>query len=830
MGRAKPFWAVAVGIGFLVVSIGNAPTVRAGSVGGTKGTLAAPRTVNVSHMVKATQEPGYVAPTRRPLPALALPKSPRSLAASTVSAPTPVRTSIRPRVALVGPLFEEKVAFPGMAYGSDSTSEPPDPWVAVGPNHVVQAVNTEIRFSTRAGAEIGQVSMASFFLEPSTQVLDSDPRVLYDSAHGRWVASEVSADCSSGHLRFAVSATDDPTASWYIWDLAFAGSLPDYPGMGMTSDKIVFTANNFVWDSGTCSGGAFTAAGIYALDWSAVLGGGGAVSYTSWTSGAGVSTWRAAANLTADATAHLVAMGASGQVLYGAITGTNTGGDLSLTTLDLTTAGVVAAFQEPPVPEDPLGPIGPQAVDSRPTDALWQAGHLWFVSTYPYTYDFGATYRDVVRITELQTAGGVTLKQDGLLGDYGFDAYMGGIGLTQAGAMFAVYTESNASNNASLESAYQGPTSPPNQIDDYRQLVAGQAGYQGSRWGDYVGVATDPIDPNAVWQADEYANSSGSWSTRVSMLRQFLAPAAPSGVSAVAGNASARVTWVAPGDDGGSPITGYTATSSPGGLTCATTGAVGCMITGLTSGVPYTFTVTAANGIGTSPASVASSPVTPTTPPVPPSAAIASLPLWTTSTSLSVRWSSIAGTSPVVSYDVRYRRAAWNGSFGALATWRGATSSTSATFGASTGATYCFSVRARDAGGGLSGWTGETCTAIPLDDRSLARSSGWTAGTGTAYYRSTYLRSSSYGARLVRTSVRARRIAIVATTCSTCGSVRVYWGSTLLRTISLRSTATVNRKILSVADFGSTRSGTLTIKVYSSGRRALIDGLVIRQN
>ena len=37
----------------------------------------------------------------------------------------------------------------------------------------------------------------------------------------------------------------------------------------------------------------------------------------------------------------------------------------------------------------------------------------------------------------------------------------------------------------------------------------------------------------------------------------------------------------------------------------------------------------------------------------------------------------------------------------------------------------------------------------------------------------------------------AKRIALVATTCPTCGSVKVYWGSTLIKTISLYSRTTV---------------------------------------
>jgi hypothetical protein len=47
------------------------------------------------------------------------------------------------------------------------------------------------------------------------------------------------------------------------------------------------------------------------------------------------------------------------------------------------------------------------------------------------------------------------------------------------------------------------------------------------------------------------------------------------------------------------------------GLTCSTNGAPNCTVTGLTNGLSYTFTVVAANVIGTGPSSVPSGPVTP---------------------------------------------------------------------------------------------------------------------------------------------------------------------------------------------------------------------------
>lgn len=122
-------------------------------------------------------------------------------------------------------------------------------------------------------------------------------------------------------------------------------------------------------------------------------------------------------------------------------------------------------------------------------------------------------------------------------------------------------------------------------------------------------------------------------------------PDSPTSVSASGGNGQATVSFTAPTNTGGSPILSYTVTSSPDGVS-VTGSSSPLLVTGLTNGTPYTFTVVATNSIGNSIDSAASSPVTPNanTPLAPVLTAIT----FKTTTSVTLTFTQASNSTPAI--------------------------------------------------------------------------------------------------------------------------------------------------------------------------------------
>lgn len=112
--------------------------------------------------------------------------------------------------------------------------------------------------------------------------------------------------------------------------------------------------------------------------------------------------------------------------------------------------------------------------------------------------------------------------------------------------------------------------------------------------------------------ADQIGNTSFSAAPQVqhSFAVNAVLPGAPTVAIATAGNMRATVSFSPPAFDGGSAITEYAVTSSPGGISSVGSHSP-ITVAGLTNQTTYTFTITATNTVGEGAASAPSNAVTP---------------------------------------------------------------------------------------------------------------------------------------------------------------------------------------------------------------------------
>jgi hypothetical protein len=130
---------------------------------------------------------------------------------------------------------------------------------------------------------------------------------------------------------------------------------------------------------------------------------------------------------------------------------------------------------------------------------------------------------------------------------------------------------------------------------------------------DYWGCSSGPSTGTCTTIVGSNVTTTPYWTTSDGV------PTAPTDVIATAGLGTAAVSWGAPALSGTSDgtLTGYVVTpldqttGSSGSPVTVTAPATTATVTGLTDGDGYTFTVTAANGVGTSAASSASDAVVP---------------------------------------------------------------------------------------------------------------------------------------------------------------------------------------------------------------------------
>lgn len=139
--------------------------------------------------------------------------------------------------------------------------------------------------------------------------------------------------------------------------------------------------------------------------------------------------------------------------------------------------------------------------------------------------------------------------------------------------------------------------------------------------------------------------------------------------------------------------------------------------------------------------------------------------------------------------------------------------------------THVFTALATDPAGNSDPSAAERIWTVPTPARSLTRSTGWRLRTVSSAYDRRVLATTRKGAAVATTVRNVRRVSLVASGSTTAGTVRVYAGSRLIKTISLRTTRSVTKRVIPVVHFKSPWSGKIRVVVASSGRTVRLEGL-----
>jgi hypothetical protein len=398
---------------------------------------------------------------------------------------------------------------------------PPDPELAVGPNHVIAVVNVAFQIYNKSGTALtGPITFASFMASNPACTGVFDPNANYDESTGRYI---LGIDADGTDYCIAVSQSGDPTGAWNLY--AFDTSpgrrdFFDYPHAGVGRDALYLGANIF-------SGSRFKEARVWAFDKTAMYAGqpAGVVSVSlgatydtpqplnlhGWAQG----TWPTSGPHAFFATANY-----NGRT-YTTFTWNDPFGAnnfATLATVDLQAATGVTAGMPVSVPQ--LGGSAVQANDFRPQDFEYRNGFGWTVQTIACNPGSGTV--DCIRWAKINLATGA-VADAGVYGSNGQYRFFGDLAVNHCDDMAVGYTKSSTSMYPSIFYTGRQSGDPAGTLQGEAQLKAGEITYTAfdsvpRRWGDYTEMTIAP-DGVTFWYLGEYSkdtgNTNGRWGTYV---------------------------------------------------------------------------------------------------------------------------------------------------------------------------------------------------------------------------------------------------------------------------------------------------------------------------
>ncbi|MGI8741928.1 MAG: discoidin domain-containing protein [Bryobacteraceae bacterium] len=410
-------------------------------------------------------------------------------------------------------------------------SAPPDTNLTVGPNHLVEMVNTDLAIYNKSGVLLqGPLSINTLwqgFGGLCQADNDGDPVVRYDSIADRFVVTQFALNSTNFLECVAVSATSDPTGAYNRYAFAYS-ALNDYPKLAVWPDAYYITYNMF--DS---SGTSFLGSKVCALDRTRMLAGQAATQHCFDTStsfgGLLPSDFSGSRLPPLGAPNHVLALGAmNGQLAFWNfhvdwITPANS----SFTGPTVLTA---AAFTE----ACGGGTCIPQSGTSQQLDSL--GDRLMFRLVYRnfgdreslvvnHSVDVGGHAGARWYELRLDAAGNPSIFQQSTYAPDSNHRWMGSIAIDQSGNLGLGYSLSSATLQPQIRYTGRLVTDPLSiMAQGEATLFAGNGSQTGgnlSRWGDYSSMDIDPADGCTFWYTTEYipANGAFNWRTRIASFR-----------------------------------------------------------------------------------------------------------------------------------------------------------------------------------------------------------------------------------------------------------------------------------------------------------------------
>lgn len=400
----------------------------------------------------------------------------------------------------------------------NNTSIPPDTQGAVGPNHVMTTLNSQVRIQDKSGSVISTVSLNTFFSSlknvNNASFSAFDPHVRFDPIGNRWVVVAAADDgASTSSTLFAASQTTDPTGSWYFISIRADGAganWADYPALGMNKDWIVVTVNLF-----TNVASEFVNAQIYVLN-KAQLYAGGAVTTKTFTS-PNFGFQPAVTHDAALATLYLLESwngnsGGNGYVRLSTI-----GGAVGS---EVFSEGTFTPNVPSPWDWGSVGEIMPQLGDSRKIDGgddrilncVYRNSSLWCAQTV--YLPAAAPTRSAAQWWQINPATGA-VQQFGRVDDpTGVNSYaFPTIAVNKNNDVLLGYSSFSENQYPSASYSFRYGTDTASSLQASTLFKAGEAKYYktfsgaSNRWGDYSSTVVDPADDLTLWTIQEYSTT-----------------------------------------------------------------------------------------------------------------------------------------------------------------------------------------------------------------------------------------------------------------------------------------------------------------------------------